>query len=161
MLAMCMVAGGIVIAMGQQPRNQGPASDARLQPDQAAIRDYVLTMDKVKRYARLLRTIEASKKDLVLRREVEALRSEVAGKSLTETVTTLERFPKISNMIRAAGLTPRDYVLLPMTILSSGMAMYVEQQGGKRPPYVNPANIKFIKEHEAEISALDLSSKTK
>ena len=91
----------------------------------------------------------------------EAMSAGAPNMSNAQTLDDMERgFAAIAPMARAlksAGLTPREYATFTMAMLQAGM-IHGFSQGkvdyAKLPPGVNPANIKFIEEHKAELDAM-------
>lgn len=91
----------------------------------------------------------------------EAMSAGAPNMSNAQTLDDMERgFAAIAPMARAlksAGLTPREYAKFTMAMLQAGM-IHGFSQGkvdyAKLPPGVNPANIKFIEEHKAELDAM-------
>jgi TolA-binding protein len=79
------------------------------------------------------------------------------AKTLTEMERGIAGFAPMARALKSAGLTPREYAKFTLAMLQAGMA-YGLSQGkvdyAKLPPSVNPANIKFIAAHKAELEAM-------
>lgn len=100
-----------------------------------------------------------------LQAQVEALDEEVerevgmnANGSIDEIVARIEREPEAKAALAKEGLTARDFAKTMLTLLQAAMIKGFSQGGkvdlAKLPPGVNPANIKFVDEHEAELKKL-------
>jgi len=79
--------------------------------------------------------------------------------SLDEMTVQIESNPIARKAVEAAGLSARKYVVITMVLFQASFAQYAVEQGadpGKvaREAGVNPANIRFIKEHKAELEKM-------
>lgn len=125
--------------------------------DEAAIHDYVLTVAKVQTYAAALKDYQASGS------KNDAIASECKGKidddkmSLTDKQKVIESScPAMNKWIQQHGLNAHDFLFLPMTAITAGLAQVATEQGGKPPAFVNPANVEFVKQHKADLEKLNL-----
>ena len=48
-------------------------------------------------------------------------------------------------------------MVLPLTLMTTGLAAYAKEKGGKSVDFVNPANIAFYEQHKADIEKLGLN----
>jgi hypothetical protein len=87
--------------------------------------------------------------------------AEAKGFSNTQTLADMEaamkKEPAAMRALAREGLTPREYALCMMTLLQASMVEGFSQ--GKAdlstlPPGVNPENVKFVREHKAELEAM-------
>ena len=81
------------------------------------------------------------------------------NESLDEMAARIESNPIARKAVEAAGLSARQYVVITMALLQASLAQYAVEQGadpGKiaRETGVNPANIRFVKEHKAELEQM-------
>jgi hypothetical protein len=129
---------------------------AKPNPDEPVIHDYILTMDRVQLYAAAVKEIEAGAQDPAVEAEGKKVQnyngSNVAKARMIET-----RYPHLNAWIQAHGMTAEEFEILPMTLISAGMASYAVDKGGKAPAYVNPANVQFVKEHRDELEKMGIS----
>ena len=78
-----------------------------------------------------------------------------------QTLDDMERgiraFPPMARALAREGLSPREYAKFMLAMMQAGM-VYGFSQGkvdyAKLPPGINPANIKFVAEHKAELDAM-------
>jgi hypothetical protein len=139
-------------AFAQTHRSRSTASR---DPDQPAIHDYVLTMDKVNKYSDVMNKMQAAaEKDPALKSEMDKVGD--TNVSNVDKIRLIENSPHVSRFLQQNSETPRDVVLLPMTLITAGFAIAAEQQGGKQPDFVNPANIQFVKQHQADLQKLHI-----
>ena len=124
-------------------------------PDEPAIHDYILTMDKVQKYADVAQKGgAAAQSDAALAAEMKKVQD--TDVSNLEKAAMMEKSPKIAAFLKSNNYTARDFVLTPMTVLTASMAVSAEDQKGKAPAFVNPANIKFVRDHRAELEKMNL-----
>ena len=79
--------------------------------------------------------------------------------SLDEMAARIESIPVARKAVEAAGLSARQYAVITMALFQASFAQYAVEQGadaGKvaREAGVNPANIRFVKEHKAELEQM-------
>ena len=99
-----------------------------------------------------------------LREREEALEQEMdraVGFSNNQTLADMEaamtKEPAAMRALAREGLTPREYALCMMTLLQASMVEGFSQGKAdlsKLPPGVNPENVKFVREHKAELEAM-------
>jgi len=137
------------------------ASPASADGDLGDITSYRLTMDKLDRYFAAQRNM-ARKAKAMSPAEREALKESRSGDgdvSLDEMVRSIERTTPMNDAIREAGLSAREFSLIAMSMLQSGMAAAVlkmrpndDQDSLAREMKASIANIRFFQEHEAELT---------
>jgi predicted RNase H-like nuclease (RuvC/YqgF family) len=79
------------------------------------------------------------------------------AKSLAEMEQAINKMPVFARALSREGLSAREFSRFMMAMLQAGMA-YGFSQGkvdyAKLPPGINPANVKFVAEHQAELNAM-------
>lgn len=131
--------------------------------DLTDVANYRLSMDKIDKYIAAQRSLMAKMKSLTpAEREAIRARNENrsdANASLDDMARTFEREPAMNDAIRSAGLSAREFALIMMSMMQTAMASSVLQMRPKenqdslaREMKANPDNIKFYREHEAEIT---------
>lgn len=77
------------------------------------------------------------------------------NETIQDSVRRLESEPKAMAVLKAHGLSARDYVLTSFVWLAATMVAVVEKDGtGKLPPEVSRENVSFVKAHKAELEPL-------
>jgi TolA-binding protein len=79
-------------------------------------------------------------------------------KSLTEMEQNIRKVPAFARALEREGLSPREFSKFMLAMLQAGMVHGLSQgkvDYSKLPPGVNPDNVKFIAEHEAELKAME------
>jgi hypothetical protein len=107
---------------------------------------------------------EADDKRLdALRSRLETLESDEDGLmnmgnagSLNAMAAKIQAFPAAAAALRAEGLTPRDFAKFMLALVQGGLAAGLQKAGLLKttPEGTNPANIKFILDHEAELTRM-------
>jgi hypothetical protein len=151
-------------AGGAAPAGEaGAAAPASSGDDLADVTSYRLTMDKLDKFYAAQRNL-ALKAKAMSPEEREAMRrddsDEASGSgSLDDLVRRIESVPQMRDAIRDAGLSPREYAVLTMSLLQSGMAASVIKMRPKDDPdslaremQANIENVRFVQEHEAELT---------
>jgi len=135
-----------------QTTKQAPAQSAAdaPDPDEQAIHNYLLTLEKVQKYAETSKKLrEATAKDVALSAEVKKITD--ADVSDRQRIGMVASSPKLYAFLKGSGINARDFVLLPMTVMTAGFALSMQEQGGQVAPFVNPANIIFVKDHKKNL----------
>jgi hypothetical protein len=133
---------------------------SRADADLADLAKYRLTMDKIDRLYAAQRNLATKVKNMSPqeRAALKESQSSDASANLDDMVRNVERSPVMRDAVRDAGLSAREYVMVTMALVQSMMASSVlqmrpndNQDSLAREMKVNPDNLKFIKEHQAEI----------
>jgi hypothetical protein len=127
------------------------------------LRSYVLTMDRLRKFKQAGMTIATLAK---AHPDAAERWGDLGGSgSLDDQVHQMEAIAPVSQAITAAGLTVRDYLLTSITFFQAGMAAAMEdgyRKANQNPPAlpgnVNPANVRFLQTHKAEVEALKLGA---
>ena len=135
---------GVLVAAGAMAQGKRRGAD---DADQKELYDYVLTMDKLQRFA----GVEKSLEDLA--KQHSDVKDESNAKTLDEVAQKLQKYPDAVALLKKAGFTPRDYALCAMSILQTGMAVGMKKAGTYKeyPPdmlkLVSKANLDFVEQH--------------
>lgn len=140
---------GMMVEARKDPRSQELATiEADLEALEKKGRESELTEADDKRIETLEARREAIKSDYSLNMSDAA--------TITDMAAKIEKFPPMMTALRSAGLTARDYAQFTMAMLQAGMAAGMQKAGllKETPAGTNPANIKWILEHEAELTKM-------
>lgn len=75
--------------------------------------------------------------------------------TIDEMAARLQKLPFAVNALKREGLTPRDYSKFLLASVQAGLAAAVQKMGAKEiPAGTNPANVKFMIEHEADFKKM-------
>ncbi len=135
-----------------QPTHAAPGGDADLRE----LSRYTLTMTDLRKFAAANASLAKHPK---AEESEDADDSENDNESLDEMAARIGRIPEARQAIEGAGLTVRQYAVITMALFQAAFAQYAVEQGADidkvaRDAGVNPANIRFVKEHKAELEKL-------
>jgi len=131
------------------------AAKEEANPDEPVIHDYLLTMDKVKSYVEIATKLDAvSKDDPAMAAEMKKLEETDAHN--VQKAAIAEKFPHLGAFLKSNDTTARDFIFTPIVVLTAGLAMAAQDAKQEPPTYVNPANIKFVREHKDELQKANL-----
>jgi hypothetical protein len=82
------------------------------------------------------------------------------AESLSDIAAEIERTPQMRKAVEDAGLTARQYALMSFALMQASVADLLVKQGAKPDSVaselgIHPANLRFVREHEAEIARLN------
>jgi hypothetical protein len=139
----------LALAQGAGHPDNGP------NPDEPAIRDYVLSMDKIRKYAEFSKKIEAAaKSDPALAAEMKKI--EDAEVYNVDKAAMMEKSPKVAAALKSNDIAARDFVLTALTAFTAAIGIAAEDAKKQPPAYINPVNIKFVRAHKDELEKLNL-----
>lgn len=80
----------------------------------------------------------------------------LADESLSQMAKKISEYKPIADALRQAGMTPREFAVWTMAYAEAAMAVSLKQAGMTKdiPKDVNLANVKFVEDHMAEITAM-------
>ncbi|HET8622594.1 MAG TPA: hypothetical protein VFM14_03455 [Gemmatimonadales bacterium] len=123
--------------------------------DEAALKGYTLTMDKVRRATQVMiefDRLEESRPDLA--------DDDEEIKSIDQMVSRINAVPEAKAALTKHGVTTRDYVLTLLTSTHAGAAAFMEENGQPVAGIpVSKAQTEFYKAHKAEIDQLNAQRK--
>lgn len=84
------------------------------------------------------------------------------AQTISDMVQQIEKVPQVAAAIRRAGLSTREFATMQLALLQASMAYGMMKATGRTTlpasVAVNPDNIKFVQQHEADIERLMKSS---
>ncbi len=140
-----------------------PASSQTMDEQLADLSEYRLSMDKIDRYIAVQRNL-AQKAAAMSPAERDAMKEKYGDRgdsnaNLDDIARNIEEVPEMNAAVREAGLSPREFALITMSMMQSAMAASVLQMRPNDDPdslaremKANIDNIRFYREHEAEIA---------
>ena len=138
---------------GPQTRAAGGDADLR------ELTRYTLTLADVRKYAAANAALAKLPKPEQNEEDAESEGDDDNAESLDDMAKRIETVPGARKSIEAAGLTVRQYAIITMSIFQAAFAQFAIEQGADpakvaKDAGVNPANIRFVKEHKAELEKL-------
>ena len=139
----------VAIALASSASVEPQKSSAGPTPDEKAIHDYVLTVDKAEKYAAFMKKFQTATPDPAAAAEMQKIRDVNAYN--VEKADMMAKSPKLAALFTGSGITPRDFVLLPLTIMSAAVVAQYPQQGSTKMSYVTPDQVQFYKAHKGDL----------
>jgi hypothetical protein len=139
----------------------GPPSQAATGGD-ADLRElsrYQLTLTEVRKYAAANANLAKHPKVAEDEDAEGDSEDDTNDESLDGMAARIGKIPEARKAIESAGLTVRQYAVITMALIQASMAQFAVDSGADpakvaRDAGVNPANIKFVKEHKAELQKM-------
>ena len=141
-----------------------PATAAQVaqgEEDLADIGEYRLTMDKFDKWLAAQRNMAMKAKDMTDAEKAAFAQQNESNNnaSIDDMARAVSSNAVLNQAVRDAGLSPREYALVMMSFVQTGMAAAVAQMRPNdnqdsliRAMKANPENVKFYKANEAEIT---------
>jgi hypothetical protein len=146
-----MIVLGLSLGEVAPARAQGGWSAA----DEAALKGYTLTMDKMRRATQVM--IEF---DRLERTRPDLADDDEEIKSIDRLVTKVDAIPEAKAALAKHGLTTRDYVMTLLASTHAGAAAFMEENGQQVAGIpVSKAQTEFYKAHKAELEELHAERK--
>lgn len=164
LLALAACSKGSESGTATEQSASATAGAAKSADDQLAeVSEYRLTMDKFDKYIAAQRNImlKAAAMSPAERAAVEARNEnkDNSNESIDAMAKTFESEPLMKDAVRQAGLSTREFALITMSLMQTGMAAGVakmrpndNQDSLIREMKANPANVKFLRDNEAELT---------
>jgi len=143
---------------------QAPAADKSGDADLRELSQYTLTMADVRKWAAAGAALKQQEKKAKGEDEDsddsdDSTDGEAGDESLDEMAKRFERMPDARKAIEGAGLTSRQFAVITMAFMQAAFAQAAVEAGADpakiaRDAHVNPANLKFVKEHKAELEQM-------
>jgi hypothetical protein len=137
------------------PQSQAATGDADLRE----LSRYQLTLAEVRKYAAANANLAKHPK-VAEDEDAEGDSDEdTSDESLDGMAARIGKIPEARKAIESAGLTVRQYAVITMALIQASMAQFAVDSGADpakvaRDAGVNPANMKFVKEHKAELQKM-------
>jgi hypothetical protein len=128
--------------------------NAKTDPDLKALANYTLTVDTLNKVERVYRDLAAAMKaDPSIESKMDALEGN-ANDSLADMARRYQSVAPFDAALGKEGMTPREYATFTMALMQAGMASAAQKMGATLPEGVNPANVKFVEDHKADLEKM-------
>jgi len=137
---------GFAVSAQAQARTKNAAG---FDPDEQAMHDYVLTVDGCQRYGQAMQKVQGMQQDPAVAAEMRKVQD--ANVYNVEKAAMIEKSPKLAAAFKTLGISPRDFVLIPLTVMSAGVAAQYPDRAAKTMPYVTSQQVQFVKDHKDDL----------
>jgi hypothetical protein len=136
-----------------------PAHAASSDADLRELTRYTLTLPDLRKYSAANEALTKLPKPAEKEEDADSDDESNDSESLDDMVKRMESVPGARKSIEGAGLTVRQYAVITMAIFQAAFAQFAIEQGADpakvaKDAGVNPANIRFVKEHKAELEKM-------
>jgi hypothetical protein len=136
---------------------QDEKSLAQVEAEKNEVKNFVLTADKLDKYADAVKAIrKVQKDDPALKKQMDDDNSKNPSNTIAGSVATIEKYPPVVNALKIAGLPPRDFVVMTYTLINSAAAVHMKKVGAIKeyPDSVLPDNAAFVEKNYDRISKI-------
>jgi hypothetical protein len=150
------LAAFLLLGMGVAA-SQDDKSSAQVEAEKNEVKNFVLTADKLDKYAEAVKAIrKVQKDDPALKKQMDDDNSKNPSNTIAGSVATIEKYPPVVNALKSAGLTPRDFFVMTYTLINSAAAVHMKKAGAitEYPDSVLPDNAAFVEKNYDRISKI-------
>jgi len=137
--------------------SQDDKSSAQVEAEKNEVKNFVLTADKLDKYGDAVKAIrKVQKDDPALKKQMDDDNSKNPSNTIAGSVATIEKYPPVVNVLKSAGLAPRDFVVMTYTLINSAAAVHMKKVGAIKeyPDSVLPDNAAFVEKNYDRISKI-------
>lgn len=135
--------------------------------DLRELEEYRLSMEDVNRWLQANRNLAQLSEKLErehpeMMKETEEVEASGTG-SFDDYESSIDRVPGARDAIEESGLSVHEFAVVGWALIQAGMAQYAVEQGADAKElaakaHINPDNLTFAREHQAEIAKLQTGS---
>ena len=153
--AMCTAAALVLVLCSPAGAQDAGAGDDK------EISSYKLTDAGLARFEQAHHSLQALPATRAADCDSEASEDSEGVNTIDQVVARLNATAGAPAAVKAAGITPREYVVFGMALFQAGMATWaLAQPGAKLPTGVSMDNVNFYRRHQAELQKLDVGKKS-
>jgi hypothetical protein len=155
--ATCLALAGILLLGMGIAASQEEKSSTQVEAEKNEVKNFVLTADKLDKYADAVKAIrKVQKDDPALKKQMDDDNSKNPSNTIAGSVATIEKYPPVVNALKSAGLAPRDFVVMTYTLINSAAAVHMKRAGAIKeyPDSVLPDNAAFVEKNYDRISKI-------
>lgn len=159
-LAVTLSSVAIVLVCCSAASAQSARRSAADDPDMKELASYTLTMDALNKVdAANKAMIAAIQKNPALKPKDDDSTGD--AKTLGDMERKIDGIPVMASSLKQAGISARDYAKFTMAMMQASFALMAKQMSAKSgkpfqtPAGVNPANITFVEQHQAELKKME------
>jgi hypothetical protein len=137
--------------------SQDEKTAAQVEAEKNEVKNFVLTSDKLDKYAEALKAMrKVQKDDPALKKQMDDDNSKNPSNTIAGSVATIEKYPPVVTALKSAGLSPRDFVVMTYTLINSAAAVHMKKLGAIKeyPDSVLPDNAAFVEKNYDRISKI-------
>jgi hypothetical protein len=145
-IAALILASSVIVQAMPQAGTSGASA-----ADQKELFNYTLTMDKIHKLGDAMKDMEALQKS---NPELDkSISSDDSEGSLDQLAAKIQKYPPVVAVLKKDGLTPREYIVVTMTLIQASLAVGLKKAGTYKdyPPkmleLVSQTNLTFLEKN--------------
>jgi hypothetical protein len=142
---------GIGVAASQDEK-----SSAQIEAEKNEVKNFVLTSDKLDKYAAAVNAIrKVQKDDPALKKKMDDDNAKNPSNTIADSVANIEKYPTVANALKDAGLPPRDFVVMTYTLINAAAEVQRKKAGTTQDPdSALPENVTFVEKNYDRIKKI-------
>lgn len=137
--------------------SQDEKSSAQVEAEKNEERNFVLTADKLDKYAEAMKAIrKVQKDDPGLKKQMDDDNAKNPSNTIAGSVANIEKYPPVVNAFKTAGIAPRDFFVMTYTLINAATAVQMKRAGTlqEHPDSALPENIAFVEKNYDRIKKI-------
>jgi hypothetical protein len=147
----------LLLGMSVSAASQDEKSSAQVEAEKNEVKNFVLTSDKLDKYAEARKAIrKVQKDDPALKKQMEDDNAKNPSNTIAVSVANIEKYPPVTNALKTAGLAPRDFVVMTWTLINAAGAVQMKRAGTlqEHPDSALPENVAFVEKNYDRITKI-------
>jgi hypothetical protein len=146
----------LLLGMSFSAASQDEKSSAQIEAEKNEVKNFVLTADKLDKYADAVKAIrKVQKDDPALKKQMDDDNSKNPSNTIAGSVAIIEKYPPVANALKTAGLTPRDFFVMTYTLINAAAVVQMKRAGTTQDPgSALPENVAFVEKNYDRIKKI-------
>ena len=135
---------------------QDEKSSAQVQAEKNEVKNFVLTSDKLDKYAAAVNAIrKVQKDDPALKKKMDDDNARNPSNTIADSVANIEKYPPVADALKNAGLPPRGFVVMTFTLINAAAEVQKKKAGtAQDPDSALPENVTFVEKNYDRIKKI-------
>jgi hypothetical protein len=135
---------------------QDEKSSAQVEAEKNEVKNFVLTSDKLDKYAVAVNAIrKVQKDDPALKKKMDDDNARNPSNTIADSVANIEKYPPVVDALKNAGLPPRDFVVMTFTLINAAAEVQKKKAGtAQDPDSALPENVSFVEKNYDRIKKI-------
>lgn len=135
---------------------QDEKSSAQVQAEKNEVKNFVLTSDKLDKYAAAVNAIrKVQKDDPALKKKMDDDNAKNPSNTIADSVANIEKYPAVADALKNAGLPPQDFVVMTYTLINAAAEVQKKKAGrAQDPDSALPENVTFVEKNYDRIKKI-------
>jgi type IV secretory pathway VirB10-like protein len=147
----------LLLGMSAAAAPQEEKSSAQVEAEKNEVKNFVLTTDKLDKYADAVKAIrKVQKDDPALKKKMDDDNAKNPSNTIADSVANIEKYPTVADALKNAGLPPRDFVVMTYTLINAAAEVQRKKAGTiqEYPDSALPENVSFVEKNYDRIKKI-------